>query len=500
MSSQRSTSEPVVIRLTRPALRQVVPAQPALPADFGREGRRRGRTWLLVLGDLIAVAVAFAAAHAAAVMAGQAPGWPAACAPMALAGCIAMFAMYRLYDYPARSIAPTTLDEMGALFHALLAATVCGLVLGDALQMLGGPDVFGALQAGVFLLAAVATVPLGRAAMRAQVMPRLIRPRRVLIVGSGPDAQALARKLGSHARYGAQIIGCVDDGPVAPGAPPLLGHVAELDALVYEHEIDWVIVAFSRAPFDRTLDGLRAIRRPGVRLSIVPRYQELLASSAAIEDLDGVPIVSLAPQGLSRSAAAAKRVLDVVLSVTALVALAPVLALTALAIKLDSRGPVLFRQSRVGRHGRTFRIIKFRTMFDGAEAGRFALAELNELGDGPLFKIRRDPRVTRVGRVLRRLSLDELPQLVNVLMGDMSLVGPRPFVVHEAQQITGWAQRRVELPPGMTGLWQTSGRNDASFDEMVRLDFAYVTNWSLWWDLKILCRTVPAVLSRRGAY
>jgi exopolysaccharide biosynthesis polyprenyl glycosylphosphotransferase len=269
---------------------------------------------------------------------------------------------------------------------------------------------------------------------------------------------------------------------------------------VYEHEIDWVIVAFSRAPFDRTLDGLRAIRRPGVRLSIVPRYQELLASSAAIEDLDGVPIVSLAPQGLSRSAAAAKRVLDVVLSVTALVALAPVLALTALAIKLDSRGPVLFRQSRVGRHGRTFRIIKFRTMFDGAEAGRFALAELNELGDGPLFKIRRDPRVTRVGRVLRRLSLDELPQLVNVLMGDMSLVGPRPFVVHEAQQITGWAQRRVELPPGMTGLWQTSGRNDASFDEMVRLDFAYVTNWSLWWDLKILCRTVPAVLSRRGAY
>jgi exopolysaccharide biosynthesis polyprenyl glycosylphosphotransferase len=420
--------------------------------------------------------------------------------PAALVGCIAMFSIYRLYEYPARSIAPTTLDEMGALFHALLGGTLAGLVANDVLQLAGGAQVFTALQAATFLLVAVVAVPLARAAMRAQVMPRLIRPRRVLIVGSGPDAEALRRKLSRHARYGAQIIGCVDDGPAVPGAPPLLGRVAELDALVYEHEIDWVIVAFSRAPFERTLECLRAIRRPGVHMSIVPRYQELLASSATIEDLEGVPIVSLPPLALSRSAAVAKRALDIAISAAALVVLAPALALIALAIKLDSRGPVLFRQPRLGRHGRTFRIIKFRTMFHGAEDIRFAMAELNELGEGPLFKIRSDPRVTRVGRVLRRLSLDELPQLINVLRGDMSLVGPRPFVVHEAQQITGWAERRVELPPGMTGLWQTTGRNDVSFDEMVRLDFAYVTNWSLWWDVKILFRTVPAVLSRRGAY
>jgi lipopolysaccharide/colanic/teichoic acid biosynthesis glycosyltransferase len=160
---------------------------------------------------------------------------------------------------------------------------------------------------------------------------------------------------------------------------------------------------------------------------------------------------------------------------------------------------VFFRQPREGRGGRQFRIVKFRTMVDGAEARRFELAQLNDMeGEGPLFKIKEDPRVTRVGRVLRKWSIDELPQLWNVLRGEMSLVGPRPFVVHESEQITGWAGRRLETTPGITGLWQVLGRNDIPFDEMVKLDYIYVTNWSLWWDIKILVQTLPVVFARRG--
>jgi lipopolysaccharide/colanic/teichoic acid biosynthesis glycosyltransferase len=178
-----------------------------------------------------------------------------------------------------------------------------------------------------------------------------------------------------------------------------------------------------------------------------------------------------------------------------------VFAAVALAIKLDTPGPIFFRQRRHGRGGREFEIVKFRSMVADAEAMRMAMAELNEMeGSGPLFKMARDPRVTKVGAFLRKTSLDELPQLWNVLRGEMSLVGPRPFVVHESEQITGWAGRRLDTTPGITGLWQVLGRNDIPFEEMVKLDYVYVTNWSLWWDIKILLRTIPTVLARRGAY
>jgi lipopolysaccharide/colanic/teichoic acid biosynthesis glycosyltransferase len=172
----------------------------------------------------------------------------------------------------------------------------------------------------------------------------------------------------------------------------------------------------------------------------------------------------------------------------------------ALLVRLDSPGPALYRQKRRGRGGSTFEIVKFRTMRVGAENERFDLVHLNEV-DGPLFKIKgEDPRVTRVGAFLRKTSIDEFPQFWNVLRGDMSLVGPRPFVVHEADQITGWASKRLDMTPGITGLWQVLGRNDIPFDEMTKLDYLYVTNWSLWWDLKILCQTIPVVLGKRGAY
>ena len=176
------------------------------------------------------------------------------------------------------------------------------------------------------------------------------------------------------------------------------------------------------------------------------------------------------------------------------------LALIALLIRLDSKGSPLYWQPRRGRLGSTFKIVKFRTMYIGAEQRRSEVLHMNEV-DGPLFKIKgRDPRVTRIGAFLRRTSLDELPQLWNVFKGEMSLVGPRPFVVYEADKITGWATRRLDMTPGITGLWQVLGRNDIPFEEMTKLDYLYVTNWSVWWDFKILCQTIPVVLGRRGAY
>jgi len=177
-----------------------------------------------------------------------------------------------------------------------------------------------------------------------------------------------------------------------------------------------------------------------------------------------------------------------------------VFGVIALLIRLDSKGAALYWQPRRGRRGSTFHIVKFRTMYIGSEQRRSEVLHMNEV-DGPLFKIKgRDPRVTRVGNFLRRTSLDELPQLWNVFKGEMSLVGPRPFVVYEADLITGWAQKRLDMTPGITGLWQVLGRNDIPFDEMTKLDYLYVTNWSVWWDLKILCQTIPVVLGRRGAY
>jgi lipopolysaccharide/colanic/teichoic acid biosynthesis glycosyltransferase len=203
---------------------------------------------------------------------------------------------------------------------------------------------------------------------------------------------------------------------------------------------------------------------------------------------------------LGRASRVLKRGFDVVVSSVLLVVVAPLLALVALAIRLDSRGPAIFRQPRRGRDGSTFLMLKFRTMYAGAEGRRDAVLHLNGV-DGPLFKVKgHDPRVTRIGGFLRRTSLDELPQLWNVLRGEMSLVGPRPFVLYEADQITGWARRRLDMTPGITGLWQVLGRNDMPFEDMVKLDYLYVTNWSVWWDLKILCQTIPVVLGKRGAY
>jgi len=232
-------------------------------------------------------------------------------------------------------------------------------------------------------------------------------------------------------------------------------------------------------------------------VSILPRMLEVVGSSVEFDDLHGVTLMGVRRFELTRSSAAIKRAFDLVSASIGLLAIAPLLIAIAVAIKLDSRGPVFFRQLRVGRHGRRFYMLKFRTMVPDAESLKDSLRHRNEAQEG-LFKIAEDPRVTRVGRWLRRSALDELPQLLNIFIGEMSLVGPRPLVLDEDQRIEGWNRRRLEITPGMTGPWQILGPARVPLKEMVALDYLYVANWSLWSDMKILLRTVPHVLGRRG--
>jgi lipopolysaccharide/colanic/teichoic acid biosynthesis glycosyltransferase len=229
---------------------------------------------------------------------------------------------------------------------------------------------------------------------------------------------------------------------------------------------------------------------------VVPRLFEVVGSSAAFDDVEGTTLLGLRRYGLSRSSWRLKRMLDIVVTGGLLFFLSPVLLVIAIAIKLDDRGPVFFRQRRIGYDGREFEMVKFRTMAEDAERRKLELLSLNE-AEG-LFKIEDDPRITRVGKVLRKTSLDELPQLINVLSGDMSLVGPRPLVPADDERIQGWDRRRLDVPPGMTGHWQILGSSRVPLGEMVKIDYLYGANWSLWGDLKILLRTVPYVLARRG--
>ena len=283
----------------------------------------------------------------------------------------------------------------------------------------------------------------------------------------------------------------------------ILGPPERLQSIVRAFDVERVIIAFSRDSHDRTLAMIRSLKDAFVQVDIVPRYYELIGPSTGVSSVEGVPVLCLPPRALGMSSKLLKRSMDVAVSMLALVLLAPVFFVIALLIKLDSRGPVLFRQPRIGVGGREFRMAKFRTMVRDADAHKQEVAHLNKHADGDerMFKIAHDPRTTRIGAFLRRTSMDELPQLWNVLRGQMSLVGPRPLIPSEDSHVEDWARDRLTLRPGMTGLWQVLGRSEIPFDEMVRLDYLYVTNWSLWHDLRLMCGTVPALLKGgRGAY
>jgi exopolysaccharide biosynthesis polyprenyl glycosylphosphotransferase len=483
-------------------------AAEALPSSVvpGAARLRRGRTRILAVGDVLALTLAYVIAYAIAARIAPLPpvsadGWflvlLAVTAPVVWLG---VFTAYDLYDNDSLRISISSFDEVRDLFHAMLVGSLGYLLLSQAVTYFFDWWIYTAVESALFLAGALVLVPVLRGSIRSWVFPRVMQPRRTLIVGSGEEANLVYRKVMAHPEYGLEIVGFLDgdgDDPV-PGA--LLGSPRDVARVVEEYEIDRVLIASTVGSHEETLDLLRSVRRPDVHVSIVPRYFEIFTSHAMLDDVEGMPVVTLPPMRLGRSERLLKRSVDVAVSALALIVLAPVLGAIALAIRLESKGPALYRQPRRGRLGSTFSIVKFRSMHVGAEQRRSEVLHMNEV-DGPLFKIKGvDPRVTRIGAFLRRTSLDELPQLWNVLRGEMSLVGPRPFVVYEADKITGWALRRLDMTPGVTGLWQVLGRNDIPFDEMTKLDYLYVTNWSVWWDFKILCQTIPVVLGRRGAY
>jgi exopolysaccharide biosynthesis polyprenyl glycosylphosphotransferase len=466
---------------------------------------RNGRTLLLAIADALALFVAgvatFTLANQIAGPALDSPQWATALLALAtLVGWALVFTIFGLYERQSSTIVASTFDETATMLNALMAGSLVMLLTGQALEKWVHIKVYSPSEAVLFLTFALALVPTARWTLRNRLLAGIVAPRRTLIVGAGATGRLIESKIAAHADYNLQVVGFLDDaGP--EDAADVLGRPSDLTQVIDRHDIDWVVLAGADSThnYEETLEMVRRVRRPDVHLSIVPTYFELFASNATIEDLQGIPVVSLPPMRLSRSARLLKRTFDLTASVVGLIVISPVMLAAALAIKLDTPGPVFFRQVRNGRGGKAFKIMKFRSMVDGAEAQRFDLAHLNQM-DGPLFKIQADPRITRVGAFLRKWRIDELPQLFNVVRGEMSLVGPRPFVVHEADKITGWAGRRLEAQPGITGLWQVLGGNDLSFEEMVKLDYVYTTNWSLWWDIKILFQTLPVVLGRRGAY
>jgi exopolysaccharide biosynthesis polyprenyl glycosylphosphotransferase len=313
--------------------------------------------------------------------------------------------------------------------------------------------------------------------------------RRVILVGEGDPLAELRRTLGSDRsgiRY--EFLGAV--GPAELERVPLL---------LREQDVHELIVTDGGFDERELLELVEEAHRFGVKVKIAPRTTELLLQRAEYIPGEGAPLFELRPPALAGWEWAVKRSFDLVVSSFIVVVGSPIWAAIAVAIKLSSPGPVFYRDRRIGLREREFGMMKFRTMYADAAQRQDSLEAANE-ASGPLFKIKDDPRVTRVGRMLRRYSLDELPQVLNVLWGEMSLVGPRPLPIRDYEQLQQWHRKRYLVLPGMTGLWQVSGRIDLSFDDLVRLDFYYIENWSIWLDISILAKTLPAVLARRGAY
>jgi exopolysaccharide biosynthesis polyprenyl glycosylphosphotransferase len=323
--------------------------------------------------------------------------------------------------------------------------------------------------------------------------------RRAVLVGEGERLAHLLRTIGS-ARSGIEyeFLGAISPNEEEPGLP-VLGSLEAVPRVLAERAVEELIITDTGFTERQLLELVEEAHRSGVKVRIAPTTAELLLQRAEFVPGQGVPLFELRPPALAGADWVVKRSFDLIVSSMVIIAGSPLWLVVAAAIKLTSRGPVFFRDHRIGLGEQEFGMMKFRTMYADAQDRQGALEAANE-ASGPLFKIKNDPRVTPVGRFLRRFSIDELPQVLNVLLGEMSLVGPRPLPIRDYEQLEPWHRKRYSVLPGMTGLWQVSGRIDLSFDDLVRLDFYYLENWSIWLDISILVKTLPAVLARRGAY
>ena len=354
----------------------------------------------------------------------------------------------------------------------------------------------------VWLFSSVLVV-LGRALVQSLLTLlycRGIGVERVLVVGGNNLGRIIMQSLAARAHLGYEVAGFVDDDRWGDfGRFRHLGGIDDVEHVADRERIDQVIVALPAASHAAILRIVDLCQRDSVRFKIVPDLYEMSLSRVDVDTVSGIPLIGLKAMAIQGSNAVIKRAVDIVLAAAALLVCAPVMLIVAALIRLESRGPVFYCHERIGKDRRPFMMYKFRSMREDADRQREQLVQTTD-GDARLFKSRDDPRRTRVGAVIRRWSLDELPQFWNVLIGDMSVVGPRPQIPPEVDAYEEWHAKRLAVSPGLTGLWQVSGRSELSFDEMVIYDIYYIENWSLGLDFRILLRTIPAVLRARGAF
>jgi exopolysaccharide biosynthesis polyprenyl glycosylphosphotransferase len=484
-------------------------------------GRRPGRfsaLHLLAVTDLLALTATFLLAQ---LLAGGVPGASvtfgtsgALVFAATLPAWILVVTLNNLYGRNEERPDHSVVDDLGPIFNAVTAGVwlfvvVSWAALGEVVDIKGIVILWGL---------AFATVLTGRVAARAVINRRLGFVQNVVIVGAGDVGQLVARKMLGRTGSRLNLVGFVDDDPrpLQEGLDyvALLGPTARLPALIELLDVDRVVVAFSRATNDQLVTLIRGLKDYDVQIDIVPRLFDSFGTRASLHMVEGLPLVGLPALRLSRAALAAKRTMDVLVSGTALLVLSPVLLVAALMIRRDSPGPIFYRHVRLGREGEKVAVFKFRTMREefcrgpgyGGDRAEAAFKAL--MADPALraefetnYKLQHDPRVTKVGAFLRRTSIDELPQLLNVLRGDLSLVGPRPVTAEELPRYGGGSATLLDVKPGLTGFWQISGRSQTTYDERVRLDLAYVTSWSLKSDVSILVKTFRKVfLHRQGAF
>ena len=492
-------------------------AEPGLtPASIQRKNRLLAgvkRRWLFIAGLVVSDVILINAAFAIAYWIRYDLQWLRAVdpaylvpyvvfLPLILTLSVLLILIYRREGLYRMRPGASWFDEV----YAIINGTTTGIVIMVVLVFISSPAFYSRLiffYAGALIVGLLSLSRLLKGVVERRLRRRGIGVARAIIVGAGEVGRTVMRAMVAHPELGYQIVGFVDDDP-ARGTTNIgrfkgLGNLDNLPHLIQDEAIDEVIITLPWQYHRKILAIMAQCEREAIRARIVPDLFQMTLSRMAITEIAGIPLVGVKPISISGVNRLFKRGIDFAFSLCVLIVSAPLMALVALAIKLDSPGPVLFGQERVGQGGECFTCYKFRSMTVNAEEQKLLLRDLNE-ADGPLFKIKDDPRRTRIGRWLRRLSLDEIPQFYNVLRGGMSLIGPRPALPAEVAQYQPWHMRRLDVAPGITGLWQVSGRSDLPFDEMALLDIYYAEQWSPALDVKILLRTIPTVIFGDGAY
>jgi exopolysaccharide biosynthesis polyprenyl glycosylphosphotransferase len=458
-----------------------------------------------VVSDVAATGAAFVAAHAGrdlmtSLEGGLGPIYPLAdYLPLLVFILPLWLVVFHGFGLYGRKSARTLKTELSRIIQAIATSglLLAFMIFAAKLDFVSRPVILA------FVLLSGGMVTAGRATVRALFLDTATR-RRILIAGGFDEVVNAAARVDAHRDWGLEVVGLATDGRWV--ARPevnyrVVGAYRDIPTIVQREVIDEVLFATAVGRVDdlKQLEPVfLQLEELGVVTRVAVNFLPQSMSDLSFDELSDMPMLTFSTAPRDELLLFVRRCFDLALSVSLLLLLSPILVAIALAIKSSSKGPVLFRQVRCGLHGRPFTFLKFRSMQLNAEALKSSLAEFNEM-DGPAFKMTNDPRLTSIGGFLRRTSLDELPQLWNIFVGDMSFVGPRPSVVDEVRQYEPWQRRRLSMKPGLTCLWQVSGRSELTFEEWMRLDLEYIDNWSLWLDLKIAFLTIPAVLKGRGA-